>query len=91
MEFDSWLGKIELTPERLYHVLTFHPDVARHRTRFAATLLHPEVIRRSTFDERVFIFYKRINHYFLAIVVKTNARNFILTAYLTSKIQHQPL
>ena len=90
-QFSSRFGPIEFTEERLKHILTFHPEIRAYRKHFQITLYEPQVIRRSKFDPKAFIFYKAIQGKYLAIVVKTNSRNFILTAYLTSKIQHQPL
>ncbi len=86
------LGEIELTDERWRHILIYHPDVRRFRTQIAETLAAPETVRRSAYDPEVFIFYRRVvRSKYLAVVVKTNKRNFILTAYLTERIQHQPL
>ncbi|MBI4086819.1 hypothetical protein HY416_02450 [Candidatus Kaiserbacteria bacterium] len=86
--FVSPFGTIELTAEREKHIVLFHPEVRGQRKHVNATLAEPEVIRRSRFDPKVFILYRMISQgKYLAVVVKTNHRNFILTAYLTRNIQ----
>ena len=90
--FDSIFGLVELTQEREKHIFTFHPEVRHQRKYFSLTLAKPKIIRRSRFDPKVFIFYRSLpRKKYLAIVVKTNKRNFILTAYITNKIQHNAL
>jgi len=88
--YDSPYGMVELTDERLNHIITFHPDVVRYRKYFKRTLGRPEIIRRSKYDPQVYVFYGRVSQgKFLAIVAKTNSRNFVLTAYLTHKISQR--
>ena len=90
--FDSIFGTVELTDEREKHIFMFHPEIRSQRRFFSTTLAEPEVVRRSRFDPKVFILYRAVpQKKYLAIVVKRNQRNFILTAYLTNKIQHQTL
>ena len=90
--FDSALGTVELTDEREQHIFAFHPEVKATRKYFAITLSEANVMRRSRFDPKVFIVYRALSqNKYLAIAVKTNRRNFILTAYLTNKIQHLAL
>ncbi len=89
--FLSQFGEVDLTDEREQHIFTFHPEARKHKTHFAKTLAEPDAVRRSKHDPRVFILYRAVGKASLAIVVKTNQRNFILTAYLTDKIQPKPL
>lgn len=90
--YDSPYGTVELTDERLNHIIIYHPEVRRHIKYIPKILSRPEVIRRSKFDPNVFIFYGRVpRKKWLASVVKLNNRNFILTAYITNKIQHQAI
>ena len=90
--FNSVFGPVELTDEREKHIFTFHPEIRNQRKYFSLTLAEPEIIRRSRFDPKTFILYRSVpRKKYLAIVVKTNQRNFILTAYLTNKIQHLAL
>lgn len=91
-EFDSALGRVELTAERIRHIIRFHPEVRLYLRHLPATLARPDFVRRSKFDALVRICYYRLKgQKYLAVVVKTNERNFILTAYITYEIQHQPL
>lgn len=88
--FSSQFGEVELTDEREFHIWQFHPDVRSYRKYFAEVITKPELIRRSKYDQQVFILSKLIDkNKHLAIVIKTNKRNFILTAYLTSKIEYK--
>lgn len=86
VKFISVLGPVELTDERRKHILQFHPDTKKYQKHFQKTLKEPKNIRRSRHDPKVFIFYGLVEkEKYLAIVVKTNERHFILTAYLTKK------
>ncbi len=88
-KFDSPFGEVELTNERVEHVLKFHPEVRRYLKRIKQVLAKPSIISQSKFDPRVQICYSPISQRkHLVVVVKTNQRNFILTIYLTSKIKH---
>lgn len=87
--FRSQFGLVTLTAERKYHIFQFHPEVRRHQKHFAKIISNPEVTRRSIHDLFVLIFYRRVSRKnYLAIVIKTNKHNFVLTAYLTNKIRH---
>lgn len=86
--FASPFGTVDLTTEREKHIVLFHPEVRSQRKHVPATLAEPEIIRRSHFDPKVRILYRMVSQgKYLAVVVKTNQRNFILTAYLTHNIQ----
>ena len=87
--FPSPFGQVELTDERLQHILEFHPEIKKFQKLFSKVLADPKFIRRSKFDSKAYILYRPIaSNKHLAIVIKTNKRNFILTAYLTNKFQH---
>ena len=89
--FESAFGRIELTEERASHILEFHPEVKGLLKQFKSTLQKPDIVRKSKFDDKVYIFYRLTKQKFLAIVVKTNHRCFVLTAYLTDKPQYLPI
>ena len=87
--FKSLFGKVELTAERWHHIVTFHPEIRSYRKTLQNVFAHPDTVRRSKLDSAVkicYLFIPKRNKY-LAVVVKTNTRNFVLTAYLTSKIK----
>jgi len=90
--FDSPFGPVELTDERWSHIVTFHPEVRLYHKYVNLTLSDPDFIRRSKLDPAVRICYRSImRNKHLAVVLKTNQRNFVLTAYITSRIQVKPL
>lgn len=89
--FKSVFGEIELTTERKAHIQTFHPEAKAFFKDFPKTLYKPDFVKKSKFDDKVYVFYRQNKQKFLAIVVKTNHRCFILTAYLTNKLQHLPI
>ena len=76
-----------LTDERKRHILTFHPDVRPYVRYFAITLSNSERVVPSVHDSTVVIFYRLLPKpkKWLAIVVKTGEKPFILTAYLAKK------
>lgn len=84
MRFSSPYGIVVLTDERKMHILTFHPDVARYLSHFAETLANPNIAISSVHNPAVVICYRFLTRRkkYLAIVVRTGARPFILTAYL---------
>lgn len=85
--FQSEFGLVELTEERLGHILEYHPEVKSYLKDFTRVLRSPRMMRPSKYDREVKICYGRAGkNKWLAIVVKTNSRNFILTAYLTTKL-----
>ena len=90
--FRSSFGNVELTEERLSHILQFHPEIKNYQKLFSKICAFPDLLRKSKYDSKVIILYKYSGkNKLLALVIKTNARNFILTAYLTNKIQHLPV
>ena len=80
----SLFGSVELTDERLRHIITFHPEVKLYVKFFKDTLSKSDTVRQSNTDPQVKIYYKSLRR-------QSNHRNFILTAYITTKIQHKPL
>lgn len=92
MRYQTSIGRqVELTPERRKHILQFHPDLKPYLDQIKLVLESPEIIKRSLDDPRVLIFYRYfdtiLSGKYIAVVVKTNQRNFILTSYLTSHIK----
>jgi hypothetical protein len=91
MRFKSKIRKIiELTQERKNHIFEFHPDIKEYFSKISRVLKDPDQIRKSKHDPEVLLFYKYFANIrggkYLAVVVKVNKRNFILTNYLTDKI-----
>jgi len=83
---DSPFGPVALTKERWQHIITFHPEVRSARKYLSQAVKDPKITRRSKTDSQILICYRKITTgKYLAVVIKTNARNFILTAYITNK------
>ena len=78
---------VMLTDERKMHILTFHPDVTRYLSRFAETLMNPDITTSSVHDPSVIICYHLLAHRkkHLAIVIRIGVHPFVLTAYLAKK------
>ena len=87
--FAMLFGEVELTDEREKHILEHHPEVRAYRKYFTEAIAQPNLIRRSKYDLKVLIFYYLVRKQYLAVVIKTNQRNFILTAYITNKLIQQ--
>lgn len=92
MFFLSATGKtVELTDERQAHILRFHPDVGPFLDRIGDSLAHPDLLRRSSQDSAIVLFYKFypdiLGGKYMVVVVKENERSFILTAYLTKSVR----
>lgn len=52
------------------------------------TLKMPDSITKSRIDKAVLLFYRKINGYWICVVVKSNTLDgFIITAYITDKIK----
>ena len=88
---DSEGQRVELTDERCAHIAQYHPDVVPFLDRLAQALRAPDMLRQSTQDPNVVVHYRYfadiLGGKYLAVVVKTDARRFVLTAYLTRRIR----
>lgn len=93
MRLGSPYGFVAFTDERKRHILAFHPEVASCFRYFPQTLLHPDIIAHSIHDLSVVICYRYIpqKKKYLAIVIKTRPKPFILTAYLAKKPKRDTL
>ena len=87
MRFVSSFGIITLTDERKTHICAFHPDIIGCLPFFADTLANPDITIISAHDPTVVICYSLIarRKKYLAIVIKTGLRPFVLTAYIAKK------
>ncbi len=82
---------IEITVERWNHICEQHPELNTLWETVRITLENPDFIKMSLADRSVRMYY----HYFdnllggkyILAVVKTNQRNFLLTAYVTDYIK----
>lgn len=85
--FESRHGVIVLTDEREHHIFEFHPDIRGYLKYFASTLTNPEIEMVSIHDPTVVICYRLLptRKRYLAIVIKTGPRPFVVTVYLARK------
>ena len=71
-------------------MLNRHPVIAPFLERIREVLLRPEGIRRSTYDPEVLLFSRFypdvLGGKHLVVVVKTNERRLVLTAYLARRL-----
>lgn len=92
MIYRSILGKkIELTAERRSHIIVKHPEIKPHLGKISKVLSAPDIIKRSRVDKEALLFYKYFDTIkggkYINVAVKTDERNFILTAYITDRIR----
>lgn len=78
---------IRLTPERWFHIIENHEDVAGYCDEVLNTVESPDFVIKGY--EGALIALKQIGAKFLAAVYKETGINdgFIITAYFTSKIK----
>jgi len=87
---------IRLTPERLAHILE-HPEMAGLEQALEETVVAPQQVVQSRNDPQVKLYYRhylgtRVGDKYLCIVVKeTDEDSFVITAYLTDRINRGTL
>ena len=88
-------GEVELSDERERHIAETHPELLpEHKDQIGDTLLDPDQVRRSTRFGNARLFAKWYDDLLkgkhVVVVVVSDAqprdRNWIVTAYVTSKI-----
>lgn len=88
-------GEVELTTEREGHIAERHPDLLPdHYDLLAATLVAPDIVRRSPHLGNARLFSRRFDQmrggrHVVAVVVSdpgTNPRHWIVTAYFARRL-----
>ena len=85
--------EVQLTDERLGHILRRHPEMAFQMQRFAETLATPDAVRPSRSSQAVQLYYRLYpdlrgrNRYVSLVVKRERTYAFILTGYLTLSIK----
>jgi hypothetical protein len=85
--------EIQLSPERLQHIETHHPEMINQITRIKETLLDPIRIIQSRSDSTVELYYHLyqdtpVTEKYLCVVVKVlKEKLFIITVYFTDTIK----
>ncbi|MDI6767693.1 MAG: hypothetical protein QME52_12800 [Bacteroidota bacterium] len=82
---------IEISSERWQHVCKQHPELLDLQDEVKGTLVSPDLIKMSLTDKSVRLYYRFyptiLGGKYILVVVKTNKRNFIVTAYVTDYIK----
>jgi len=65
-----------------------HPSVAGMVKEVKLTLVNPDEIRRSRYNNSIYLYYKRLDDRLICVVAKhLDEEGFVVTAYLTDKIK----
>lgn len=85
--------KIALTRQAYEHISERHPEVSGQLEKMKETLINPQVIRKSMYDEKVWLFYRffsktPVSQKYLMVAVKLyNGEGIVITSYFTDKIK----
>lgn len=85
--------KITLTKSGCDHVSERHPEVSGELRKMKLTLISPQMIRRSMYNERVWLFYRFFKRtpvtekYLMVAVELLNDEGLVATSYFTDKIK----
>ncbi len=87
---DGFNRMIELSEERWKHIIETHPEIKGLLKEIEETLINPELIKKSVYNENMVLFYKHYKHIhegkYMCIVVRLNEK-LIVTAYITDRIK----
>ena len=65
-----------------------HPSIKGREKEARKTLSSPDIIRVSSSDKKVFLYYKKYFKNYLCVVARhENGNGFIVTVYITNKIK----
>lgn len=65
-----------------------HTVMEKYLDSIKETLYDPEVIRLSKWDGNVYLFYRKLEKYYICVVIRVeNSTGFVITTYLTNKIK----
>jgi hypothetical protein len=81
---------VHVTSDRWELIVTVkHPVMGGREKSVQAALEHPDEIRKSRSDPKVFLFYKlnRQNRWVCAVVKQVNGEGFLITAYPTDTMK----
>lgn len=86
----SKLGKLISTTKAYWKIITEikHPTIKGKQKLIMQTLVDPDIIKRSSKDTDVYLYYRKVGDKFLCAVAKhENGTGFLITAYFTDKIK----
>lgn len=79
------------TTENYWNIITKikHPVLQGKERQVRVALQYPDIIRRSTGDKNVYLFYKKYKKHHLVVVVRhvNKKEGFIITSYITDTIK----
>ena len=81
---------IGVPSERKRHVLSRHPEIEAVWGKIKETLEEPDEIRVSTYDDRVWIYYRlypKLKKYLSVVVRIYDGGGLLLTGYVTDRIK----
>jgi len=85
--------KISLTEGKYEHVYQRHPEVFGEINKMKKTLASPQILRRSLYDEKVWLFYRLfkktpVTEKYLMVAVRIfNNEGMVVTSYFTDRIK----
>ena len=89
--YDLFGNKIEISVSRWKHILEQHPEIMPYLENIKQTIGAPDVVKLSVSDRSVRMYYRFFSSIlggkYLLVVIKTNKRNFVITAYITDYIK----
>ena len=91
--FGKFGKKIRLTEGEYDHVCKRHPEVLGEIDKMKMTLASPQMIRRSLYDERVWLFYRffeetPVTEKYLMVAARIfNNEGLVATSYFTDKVK----
>ena len=90
---DEHWNEVQLTDERLRHILRRHPEMALQMHGFAETLARPDAVRPSRANPAIQLYYRLYpdirgrNRYVCLVEKRESTFSFILTGYLGRSIK----
>jgi len=85
--------KIFLTKNQYEHVRKRHPEVTGEIEEIKRTLVSPQIVRRSMYHEKVWLFYRffkdtPVSEKYLMVAARiVNNEGFVVTSYFTDKVK----
>ena len=92
IDVQSPLGyRVVLTRDRWREIVRFkHPAVARYESQIRECLERPDIVRASSKDPDVHVYYLQVGRTYLCVVAapqNSEERYFVVTAYSTKRIK----
>lgn len=85
--------KVKLSEDSYDHIAHRHPEVSGELEKMKETLVNPQTIRKSMYDDNVWLFYRLfrktpVSRKYLMVGVRLfNNEGIVITSYFTHKIK----